>query len=222
VQTLLQGARRRAASEDELLREAEKTFDLLYDSFYEPPGARLGLAHLALVPGLQIAQPRIDHRELVEVAVAGRARKLKLLDRRRQAALQDVDLRLRLVLQQALAKGGIGLRLQHPQALVIRVAPQRFGEHGERLPIPAGVVQGVDVGVHDRPPARILRERVLEDIEPGVAVAERLTDARGERLDHRTCRMQRAQLRELRLGLARPLGAQQRRDEAKARRGFVA
>ena len=38
VQTLLQGARRRAASEDELLREAEKTFDLLYDSFYEPAG----------------------------------------------------------------------------------------------------------------------------------------------------------------------------------------
>ncbi len=38
VQTLLQGARRRAAGEDELLREAEKTFDLLYDAFYEPAG----------------------------------------------------------------------------------------------------------------------------------------------------------------------------------------
>ena len=36
VQTLLQGARRRVTGEDELLREAEKTFDLLYDSFYEP------------------------------------------------------------------------------------------------------------------------------------------------------------------------------------------
>jgi len=36
VQTLLQGARRRAGGEDELLREAEKTFDLLYDAFYEP------------------------------------------------------------------------------------------------------------------------------------------------------------------------------------------
>jgi len=36
VQTLLQGARRRASGEDELLREAEKTFDLLYDAFYEP------------------------------------------------------------------------------------------------------------------------------------------------------------------------------------------
>ncbi len=36
VQTLLQGAARRAASEDELLREAEKTFDLLYDAYYEP------------------------------------------------------------------------------------------------------------------------------------------------------------------------------------------
>ena len=36
VQTLLRGARRRASNEDELLREAEKTFDLLYDAFYEP------------------------------------------------------------------------------------------------------------------------------------------------------------------------------------------
>jgi len=38
VQTLLLGARRRAANEDELLRETEKTFDLLYDAFYEPAG----------------------------------------------------------------------------------------------------------------------------------------------------------------------------------------
>jgi hypothetical protein len=36
VQTLLQGARRRASGENELLREAERTFDLLYDAFYEP------------------------------------------------------------------------------------------------------------------------------------------------------------------------------------------
>lgn len=37
VQTLLQGAIRRSASEDELLREAEKTFDLLYDAYSEAP-----------------------------------------------------------------------------------------------------------------------------------------------------------------------------------------
>ena len=36
VQTLLQGAVRRTAGEDELLREAEKTFDLLYDAYFEP------------------------------------------------------------------------------------------------------------------------------------------------------------------------------------------
>ena len=36
VQTLLQGAVRRSVSEDELLREAEKTFDLLYDAYLEP------------------------------------------------------------------------------------------------------------------------------------------------------------------------------------------
>jgi hypothetical protein len=33
VQTLLQGAQRRSGSEDELLREAEKTFDLLYEGY---------------------------------------------------------------------------------------------------------------------------------------------------------------------------------------------
>ena len=37
VQTLLQGAVRRARNEDELLSEAEKTFDLLYEAYFEPP-----------------------------------------------------------------------------------------------------------------------------------------------------------------------------------------
>jgi hypothetical protein len=36
VQTLLQGAVRRSNSDDELLAEAEKTFDLLYEAYYEP------------------------------------------------------------------------------------------------------------------------------------------------------------------------------------------
>ncbi len=36
VQTLLQGAVRRAAGEDQLLAEAEKTFDLLYEAYYDP------------------------------------------------------------------------------------------------------------------------------------------------------------------------------------------
>ena len=39
VQTLLQGAARRSTSDDELLGEAEKTFDLLYDAYFEPPRA---------------------------------------------------------------------------------------------------------------------------------------------------------------------------------------
>jgi len=36
VQTLLRGAARRARGEDELLAEAEKTFDLLYEAYLEP------------------------------------------------------------------------------------------------------------------------------------------------------------------------------------------
>jgi hypothetical protein len=36
VQTLLQGAHRRASAEADLLSEAEKTFDLLYEAYYEP------------------------------------------------------------------------------------------------------------------------------------------------------------------------------------------
>jgi hypothetical protein len=36
VETLLQGALRRAQSDDELLSEAEKTFDLLYEAYFEP------------------------------------------------------------------------------------------------------------------------------------------------------------------------------------------
>jgi hypothetical protein len=39
VQTLLQGAQRRSASDSELLAEAEKTFDLLYEAYYQAPKA---------------------------------------------------------------------------------------------------------------------------------------------------------------------------------------
>ena len=42
VQTLLHGAVRRAQSEDELLAEAEKTFDLLYEAYFEPPQQQRG------------------------------------------------------------------------------------------------------------------------------------------------------------------------------------
>ena len=37
VQTLLHGASRRASNDDELLAETEKTFDLLYEAYYEAP-----------------------------------------------------------------------------------------------------------------------------------------------------------------------------------------
>jgi hypothetical protein len=37
VQTLLQGAARRAGNDDELLAEVEKTFDLLYEAYFEAP-----------------------------------------------------------------------------------------------------------------------------------------------------------------------------------------
>ena len=40
VQTLLQGAQRRSTSESELLAEAEKTFDLLYEAYFESPAAK--------------------------------------------------------------------------------------------------------------------------------------------------------------------------------------
>ena len=36
VQTLLQGAVRRSPTAEELVGEAEKTFDLLYEAYYEP------------------------------------------------------------------------------------------------------------------------------------------------------------------------------------------
>lgn len=38
VETLLEGARRRSNSDDELFSESEKTFDLLYEAYFEAPG----------------------------------------------------------------------------------------------------------------------------------------------------------------------------------------
>src|SRR3989454_1007199 len=57
----------------------------------------LRVAHLERVLRAQVLEPRVDHRQLVEIAVAGGARELQLLDRRRQAALQSVELGLRLL-----------------------------------------------------------------------------------------------------------------------------
>ncbi|NBW85825.1 MAG: hypothetical protein EBR23_03090, partial [Planctomycetia bacterium] len=37
VETLLQGARRRSTTDDQLLNESEKTFDLLYEAYLETP-----------------------------------------------------------------------------------------------------------------------------------------------------------------------------------------
>jgi len=37
VETLLAGARRRSTTDDELLAESEKTFDLLYEAYFEVP-----------------------------------------------------------------------------------------------------------------------------------------------------------------------------------------
>jgi hypothetical protein len=38
VEILLQGARRRCNSDEELFTESEKTFDLLYEAYFEGPG----------------------------------------------------------------------------------------------------------------------------------------------------------------------------------------
>jgi hypothetical protein len=38
VATLLNGAKRRAETDDALLAESEKTFDLLYEAYFEVPG----------------------------------------------------------------------------------------------------------------------------------------------------------------------------------------
>ena len=42
VETLLQGARRRCNSDEELFTESEKTFDLLYEAYFEVPGREPG------------------------------------------------------------------------------------------------------------------------------------------------------------------------------------
>src|SRR5437867_3092724 len=79
-----------------------------------PPTEPPPLSHTTLFRSVlraQLLEPRIDHRELVEVAVAGGAGERELLDRRRQAALQRVELALGLVLQEALAEERVGLRL---------------------------------------------------------------------------------------------------------------
>jgi hypothetical protein len=38
VETLIEGARRRCNSDEELFTESEKTFDLLYEAYFDAPG----------------------------------------------------------------------------------------------------------------------------------------------------------------------------------------
>jgi hypothetical protein len=97
VQTLLQGAVRRSPSEKELLAEAEKTFDLLYEAYYEPAarilddrGGEAELARIERSPGnAKIGSEAANVNALdaarLEIAIKPRARLLVGFDKRRIA-----------------------------------------------------------------------------------------------------------------------------------------
>src|SRR5947208_567944 len=117
----------------------------------------LRVAHLERVLRAQVLEARVDHRQLVEIAVASGARELQLLDRRRQAALQSVELGLRLVLQQPLDERRVGLRLQLVEPVIARMEAQRLGEQRERLRVAPDVLQSGGIRVEHRVRIRIAR-----------------------------------------------------------------
>ena len=86
---------------------------------------------------LELAQARIHRRQGIEVAIAGPARDLELLDRGRQAAAQVVHLGLGAVLLGALPEGRVGARQQLPQARITAAVVDAAAQFGR------GVMQDV-------------------------------------------------------------------------------
>src|SRR2546423_8939018 len=133
----------------------------------------------------QLLKTRVDHGELVEVAVAGRARELQLLDRRRQAALQRIGLALRVVLQQALAERGVGLGLHAVELGVAWIARQRIAQRAERGIVLTGLLERGDVGIAERARVRVVLARLGEERGRAAKVARGEPYARGQHVDHR-------------------------------------
>src|SRR3990172_5702340 len=75
----------------------------------EPAGLFLALLELLHLDLLELAQPRVDRGQRVEIAVAGGLGELQLLDRGGHAALQIVGLGERPGLLGARAERGVGL-----------------------------------------------------------------------------------------------------------------
>jgi len=85
-------------------------------------GSVQALAALLAQALLQFAQARIDRRLRIKIAVTGAAGDFELLDRRRQAALQQIELGLRPMLRGALTQRRVGTRQQAPQPRIVAAA----------------------------------------------------------------------------------------------------
>src|SRR5262249_41096775 len=90
----------------------------------------------------QIAKARFHGRQLIEIAVPALLRELELLDRCRQRSLKIVVFGQCLVVQQALARSGVGLGLQGVQLGVARVALDEVTEPCDRSLLLPRFLQG--------------------------------------------------------------------------------
>ena len=93
------------------------------------------------MPGAQLLQPCVNDCLLVEVAISCSTRKLQLLDGGKQASPQHIDLCLRLVLQQALARLGLSARAYHRVLKVARSIADLAGSENIAAPHIAEAVQ---------------------------------------------------------------------------------
>ena len=137
-----------------------------------------------------------------------------MLDRRRQDPLQDIDLGLGLVLQQAPARRGIGPGLKLVQTGIARPGAQLLADRAEQFSGSPRCLQRLQPCIGQRARMRVAVARLAQDFEGARGLAGRLACARRKRLDHRTLHRAGAQRHRFRSRLFGPTVAQQRACEA--------
>src|SRR6185437_14343145 len=161
----------------------------------------------------QRAQPRVDDRRLIEVAVLLLRRDLELVDRALEVALPRVVLGLVAVRKHLLVLRGVGARGEELQWAVVRKARELLLREARGVDVAARLEERIRIIVDELHLVRIARERRAETLDRGVDLARFQKDVAADGLDHRMLGRHLLELRELELRALVVAGAQQRRDE---------
>ena len=135
--------------------------------------------------------------------------------------MQQVDLGLRLVLQQPFTHRAVSLGLHGEQIRTAGIQPQLVLQQCQRSLVLRGLEQRADIGVHERTRIGVAHRGVLQERYRRDAIAPALQHPRMQGIDHGIADRTRTQFFRLAPGLRHLLVAQQRHRVAETRRRLV-